>query len=337
MRKGSNPAKDKEVDGGEFIHQVIIPVYIPKQSGYYKDSFSILKLCLTSLWKTIHKKTFITVVNNGSCATVADYLDELLKEELINELIHTPNIGKVNAVIKGLVGFNSPIVTISDADVLFLTGWQDETYKIFHKFHKAGVVGLTPQFKLFKSKSANTILDNLFSRGLKFSIVQNPNALRKFYKSIGWEDDYNKDYLRYNLSLEKEGVTALVGSGHFVSSYRRQVFKEIEIFKNARLGIDSEDYLDGIPLKYGLWRLTTERNYAYHLGNVKEIWMQEKIKELKSAEEKVQILDFSNVAEVNKFSFFLKSRLFQKLLSLPVFEQLLYKFTSLPKDVRKSY
>ena len=77
MRKGLNPQKDKPQEQSEIFHQVIIPVYIPNQEGYFKDSFRIFKICLESLFKTTHSKTFISVVNNGSSKEIQDYLDEL--------------------------------------------------------------------------------------------------------------------------------------------------------------------------------------------------------------------------------------------------------------------
>ena len=65
MRQGFNPHKDQPQEKSEFIHQIIIPVFIPHQHDYFKDSFKILKLCLESLFATIHAKTFITIVNNS--------------------------------------------------------------------------------------------------------------------------------------------------------------------------------------------------------------------------------------------------------------------------------
>ena len=148
MRVGYNPYKDQILEG-TYHHQVVIPVYIPNQEGYFKDSFAILKLCLESLFNTIHNKTFITIINNGSDQIVSHYLDSLLEEKKIHELIHTENIGKLNAVLKGLAGHNIELVTISDADVMFLPNWQMETVKVFKAIAKAGVVGIVPQFKMY--------------------------------------------------------------------------------------------------------------------------------------------------------------------------------------------
>ena len=337
MREGLNPAKDKKIETGDSFHQIIIPVYIPNEEGYFQGSFQILKLCLESLWKTSHEKIFISLINNGSNNRVRLYLEDLLKSKKINELTHTINVGKLNAILKGVVGHNMPIVTIADADVMFLPGWQNATYEIFNNFPRAGVVGLTPQFRLFKSKSANTIFDNFFSKRLRFVPVKNPNALKKFYKSIGWDDNYNKDYLRYNLILRRNKVDALVGSGHYVASYRRELFQNIDSYKNARLGLDSESYLDGISLKYGLWRLTTSQNYAYHLGNTEEGWMKEELGKMSPCREASQVKLRDGIEKVSKGSYFFKNKLFAKILSLQLFQNLFYKYKGLSKEVRKTY
>ena len=77
MRIGFNPNKDKIQQAGDFFHQVIVPVYIHRHEVYFKDRFKILQYCLESLFKTSHNKTYITLVNNGSCDEVLTFLDQL--------------------------------------------------------------------------------------------------------------------------------------------------------------------------------------------------------------------------------------------------------------------
>jgi GT2 family glycosyltransferase len=71
---------------------------------------------------------------------------------------------KVNAILKGLVGHDTELVTITDADVLFLHNWQSETIKVFRNIPKAGVVGIVHQFCNFKGKSENVLLANFFTK-----------------------------------------------------------------------------------------------------------------------------------------------------------------------------
>lgn len=66
MRVGINPNKFDNPKGKKYLHQVIIPVFIPNTEGYFRDSFKIFKLCIDSLLNTVHLNTYITIVNNGS-------------------------------------------------------------------------------------------------------------------------------------------------------------------------------------------------------------------------------------------------------------------------------
>jgi hypothetical protein len=336
MRIGFNPHKDQPQEQSEYLHQIIIPVYIPNQEGYFKDSFVIFQLCLDSLFATIHKKTFVTIVNNGSGNFVKDYLDELLKQNKIHEVIHTQNIGKLNAILKGLAGNNIGLVTISDSDVLFLPDWQTETVKVFNQLPKVGVVGIVPQFKTYKSKCGNLIFDNFFNKNLKFIPVKNPNALVRFYDSIGWARDYNQDYLAYGLGIEiTPDLKVYAGSGHFVATYKKDMFQEIASYIGYKLGGNSEGYLDTAPLKKGYWRVSTYDNYGYHLGNTLEDWMRVEPNSNNSNE----CVDFKleNIKKSSAISYFIKNRLFIKILFIKRVSKLFLQWKGLPKEMVKKY
>ncbi|MBC7439405.1 MAG: glycosyltransferase [Flavobacterium sp.] len=335
MRKGSNPHKDQILSRTNYLHQIIIPVYVPNEEEYFKESFKILQLCLNSIFKTTHSRTFISVVNNGSGLAVKVYLEELLSQNKIQELIHTENIGKLNAILKGLVGNDIELVTIADADVLFLNGWQTQTIKIFKTIPKAGVVGLTPQFKMYETNCGNIIFDNLFHKNLQFSRVFNQTALINFYDSIGWKKDYNTNYLEYNLSYQVENLKVLVGSGHFVATYKKNIFNEITSFLEYKLGGDSEQYIDKLLLKNDYWRLTTQDNFAYHMGNIYENWMSE-IK-FEDVNENQMTSDFHKNKKLNFFFYFFKNRIFVKLFSHKGFNRMFLKWKGLPPEMIKNY
>lgn len=339
MRVGNNPNKIVDQKEPDYNHQVIIPVYIPNEEGYFKDAIKVLKLCLESLNKTVHSKTYITVVNNGSYKAVENYLDKLFLEKKINELIHTDNIGKVNAVLKGLTGNNIELVTISDADVLFLANWQLETMKVFNHFSKAGVVGLTPQFKMFEANCSNMIFENILNKNFKFISVINKKALIYFYDSIGWDRNYNKDYLNLGLGLIKEKFHCFVGAGHYVATYKKDIFEEIQTYIGGKKvsGI-GETYLDEKALEKGYWRLTTHDNFAFHMGNVHEHWMQEELEKLNDDENEVIELNFKRFnPKISKLHFFIKNKLFAKLFSNRAFRKLFYKYKKLPKKMIANY
>lgn len=336
MRIGSNPNKEISQSESLFMHQIIIPVYIPHEEGYFIDAFRILEICLNSLFNSIDSKTYITIVNDGSCAKVIKYLDKLFSEKKINELIHTQNVGKINAVFKGLSGSNIKLVTIADSDVLFLDNWQSETVNVFSKIPKAGVVGIVPQFKMYESNCGNIIFDNLFNKKLKFIPIKSINALVNFYDSIGWDKNYNQDYLKLGLGLEYDNLKCFIGSGHFVATYKRDMFEEIFTYiggkKAAGIG---EVYIDKKSLEKGYWRLTTHDNYAYHMGNVYEDWMI--VPHINKVSIDFSSIDFKKNKKVSYRSYFIKNRLFVKLITIKWIVKLFLQWKKLPKEMIKNY
>jgi hypothetical protein len=338
MRQGHNPHKDIITEEAFYNHQVVLPVYIPNQEGYFKDSFRIFKICLESLFKTTHDKTFISVINNGSSKEIQDYLDELFIAQKIHEVIYTANIGKLNSIVKGLVGNNIELVTIADSDVFFLDNWQQETVKTFNAFPKAGVVGIVPQFRNFSHLCGNLLFENFFSAKLKFTEVKNPEAIKRFFHSIWGEANYNPAHLKWNLTIENEISTAVVGSGHFVATYRKDIFDQTQTYFEYKMGMDTEFYLDEIPLKKGLWRLTTHDNYAYHMGNVFEDWMQETLEGISSNTSKnVTLFEIPEIKNCSKTSYFIKNRLFIKFFNKKPFRRLFYKMKGLPEQEINKY
>ncbi|HEA29137.1 MAG TPA: glycosyltransferase family 2 protein [Leeuwenhoekiella sp.] len=337
MRIGKNPQKFQFVKENKYNHLILIPIYIPHNKGYYLESFEILQYCLESLIKTIHSKTFIAVVNNGSCTEVIQYLNNLLNDKLIHEAIHTFNIGKINSIIKGLAGHDFDLVTISDADIFFQNNWQKETVKVFNEFPKTGVVGIIPQLKMFSYCCENILFDKFWSNHLKFVNVLNPKGIKHFCRSIGWDDSYNKNYLKKHLIIEsKNGFRALLGTGHAVSTYRFEIFKKIN-FKTNDYKLGGEIELDQSSLKFDTWRLTTEDNYAYHMGNTKEVWMHKEIRNLNTSSKDTLKVNYVYKLERKKLAYFFKYRIFRKILKNPYIYRFLLKKKGLPIQFIKHF
>lgn len=317
MRIGYNPNKDKKQELNDFFHQVVIPVYIPDSEGYFKDSLKILEYCLKSLFKTIHPKTYITVVNNGSCIEAAEYLTDLQKTGKIHEIINTTNIGKLNAIIKGISGHNFTFITISDADVLFLENWQEETYNVFEKFPKTGAVCPTPSSKSLKNYTFNIWFDLLFSKSLRFTKVKNPTALKAFAESVQNPNMYQDIHLEKYLTVSKDNFRAVVGAGHFITTYRKEVFENSRIrYSNFMLGGDSEAKLLDLPVvEKGMWRLSTEENFAFHLGNIEEKWMEETLEKIKPNNFLPDNPIFLQKIKFSRIGFIVKHKLFSKILT----------------------
>ena len=279
MRVGTNPRKSAVFTDPDFFHQVIIPVHIPNLSDYFSGSLNILKLCLSSLIRSSHPKTFITIVNNGSCVEVVDFLNTLLQQGAVHELLHTTAIGKLNAVFKGLTGQSFPLVTIADADVLFINGWQDATYKLFAALPKAGAISTTPHSRTLRYLTSNLIADCVWSKDFRFTPVKNQPAMIRFGESIDNSTFLRPVHLKQYMTLTKNGVRAVAGAGHFVCTYRGEIFDGLKVHPERNyIGSDAiKRRIDRLVVKKGFWRLSTEENYTFHMGNVVEDWMNDEM------------------------------------------------------------
>lgn len=338
MRIGLNPNIDKQIEPTDYFHQVVIPVYIPNEEGYFKDSFQILKYCIESLLKTSHSKTYFTIVNNGSCKTVEKYINQLHQDNKINEIITTTNIGKLNAILKGIAGQNMPLITITDADVLFLNHWQKVTYDVFSAFPKAGAVSTTPSSRVLKQYTYNVILSNFFNKKMCFSKVVNKEAMKDFASSIQNPSFYNKFHLDNYLTISTNNTKAVIGASHFVSTYKNILFNhDFKKYSGYVLGGESEnEFLDKPVVEKGYWRLSTADNYTYHMGNTLENWMITKMNSL--FEEQNEFNSFTiNTTKSSKISNFIRVNLFNKILIKPVIWQKFLQYKGLTKEASKNY
>ncbi len=338
MRIGFNPQKDKKQAPNDFFHQVVIPVYIPNQEGYFKDSFTILKLCLNSLFKTSHIQTYFTVVNNGSCCEVRDYLDDLFQNGKIHEVIHTTNIGYINAMLKGITGQQFPFITNADADVLFLENWQEATYEIYKVFPKTGAVSPTPNSKMLKFLTGNIFFEKGITKNISFSEVKNPQAMESFAKSIGNAKLFSKIHLDKYLTIKRNNFEALIGAGHFVVTYRSDIFDGLEKrYTNFILGGDSDFIFDFPVVKKGFWRLSTADNYAFHMGNTLEEWMLTTVEDLKENNLTSDEVPLLTKMESNAFMNWFKIKVFSRLLFKKSIWRLFLRYKGLTKEEASFY
>ncbi|NND62763.1 MAG: glycosyltransferase family 2 protein [Flavobacteriaceae bacterium] len=287
MRIGNNPEKNNTILQIDSYHRVIIPIYIPNLSeDYFKDGLKILSLCIDSLLKTIHEKTRISLVDNGCCAEVVSYLNELYHTEpKVDQLLNSRvNLGKVNALYAIIKSNLEPVITISDADVMFLPNWQQEVETVLQNFPEAGMVSPVPSSKGYGGLYLNsTIYYGLFKGKIRFGKVQDPDGMVKFQESIG-RTMYEPIHLEKYLTLENKKSKVVLGCGHFVATFRAEVFESgpQEVCQHKIVGGSENKYLDIPNDKAGYLRVATLGNYAYHLGNIHEKWMDDKMEMINS-------------------------------------------------------
>ena len=335
MRLGDNPAKDGKLLPDRIIqHRIIIPLHIPYESGYYKDSYEIFELCLNSIIKTSNSELNISVISNGSCKEVNDKLSILFEKQRITELIlEKEAIGKVNSILKALRTTEERLITITDADVLFCNGWENAVIDVFEAFPNSGAVCPIPVFRKHFDLTSNIWLDNLFNDRIRFLPVKDPEALSMFGKSLGWKWLVNEFKDVIGTIKNKNNKIAVLGCSHVVATYKNEVFKGIPN-ANAKFkleGICEYEYTDLPVLKRGGYRLSTYDNYAYHLGNVAESWMYEKFNGLyeeKKVDKNIETLKFLR----KSYFYSYKEKIFKKLLSFDKLKRKILKIKGLNKE-----
>ena len=288
MRIGNNPEKEQNILEVDAYHRVVIPVYIPNLTEpYFQDGLKILKLCFDSLLNTIHKKTKISIINNASCMEVSNHLEELyFKHKEIDQLFNSKiNLGKVNALYAAIKSNLEPIITIADSDVMFLPNWQQATENTMVAFPECGMISPVPSSIAYRGNYLNSTIFYAFFKGkLNFSNVENPDGMIKFQESVGREM-YNKEHLEKYLVISNKKGKAVVGCGHFMATFRTEVFNNSpkENCKFKIVGGSENDYLDKPNDKGGFLRLSTLKNYGYHLGNKEENWMHDEFSKINNS------------------------------------------------------
>jgi len=340
MRKGINPTK-----GGKLIslepcsHRVLIPLHIPNEDGYFQDAYKIFLLCLNSLLKTSHTKLKISIISNKSSNSINQRLLKLYEEGIINELIiEKEGLGKINSLLKALRTTEERLVTITDADVLFLNNWEQEIVSVFKSFPKAGAVSPVPVFRKHLDLTSNIWLDNLFNSKIRFQPVKDRRALEKFVQSIGWQ------YLPENYgdtigTITQNNTTAVLGCPHFVATYKSEVFKLMPETNTPYL-IDGDSelkYLDLPTIKMDGYRLSTNTNNAYHLGNVFEPWMEEAFNALKNVEKQNVNYQDLKLLRSCQLKFIVSEKLFKKIIKSPFLLKFLLKNKGLTEAQVNNY
>ena len=272
MRQGVNPEKYKDEKNLQKQHRVVVVFYIPNtKEDYYAETLKVLDVCLDSLINTINPETTnITLINNNSTpeaeAVVAQY-----RQHVDKYVVYSENKGKVYAVINEVRGIFEPFVTIADSDVLFFSGWEKAVFEVFQNHPKAGVVAPLPsQYSAFYC-NASVFFDKALTGKLGYGKVVTDADVDLYIKGVNNEGlmangmQYNWKEKQYYLDGK---VKAVVGSNHFVATYKSSIFKKQHTFPEIKFQNGYEErFIDCLADTKGLYRLSTVKCYAYHMGN----------------------------------------------------------------------
>lgn len=274
MREGVNPEKFKGEKNRLKQHRVLVVFHIPNlQEDYYKESLKVLDSCLNSLVSTVNfETTNITLINNNSVEEVDTVVNKYLNKKQIDKYIqYSENRGKVYAVIDEVRGVFEKFVTITDCDVLFFSGWEQNVFDIFKNYPRAGVVSPLPsQYSSFNS-NASVFCDHFIFGAIKYDKLVEDEDTDLYLRGvnnialINKKGRFNWKEKQYYLNGK---IKAVIGANHFVATYKSAVFKNESKFPEIKFenGYEKE-FIDTLADKKGLYRLSTIKTYAYHIGN----------------------------------------------------------------------
>jgi hypothetical protein len=277
MRIGANPLRHKNVASSYKRHRLIIPVYIPEQSGYFEHAVPILRMCLQSAFATIDPgQVSITVINNASVDGVDEILSAAYRDGRIDRYIRNRvNRGKPDAIAGEILASYETFVTVADSDVLFLPGWLQAVERVFVAFPSAGSVSPFPAPTLHFYHTANAWLQALARGSIRLSREAGSEDLRDFAVSVGHPDMFDERDYAFQYSTQRAGQRALIGGGHFAVCMRRRAFDGFlyePIFRGTGAG---EPIMDARIDQAGYLRLSTSGAWVRHMGNTPQPWMTE--------------------------------------------------------------
>ncbi|WP_196886369.1 glycosyltransferase [Aureivirga sp. CE67] len=279
MRIGVNPEKSKLSEIKYKQHRIIIPVYIPESDEeYFQNLFEVLKVCIESILKTVDlNNTVITIINNNCKVEVTDYIETLLINKYIDKHVkYTENYGKVYTVLAEARASYEDLITITDADVFFFTGWENEIIKAFNTFSKAGVISPLPVPNLAFYNNTSLFFDKLFS--IKKGKIVSNKSFELFEEGVGNKEVFKK-WKNKQFYLKSGDYPICIGACHFVATYRRSVLQNIEylkpkyVFKNGYENKVLDKPIDVL----GYYRLSLNKSFAYHLGNNIPKWIENEV------------------------------------------------------------
>lgn len=272
MRDGVNPEKFKNELLPVFLHRVIAPVYIPNlEDAYYRNQYEVFKKFLNHLIASVNPlTTAITLIDNNSCSEISGLIDS--NRSRIDKIIRfNENKGKVFPVLQEARSSAESFITITDADVLFYKGWEEGVFNIFAKCPKAGVVAPLPSAGLAFYCNTAVFIDNFFKGKIKYDKFISDQDSEMYLYGMGNKALLNRTNRKYSWKQRQyylSGTDAIIGCGHFVATYKREIFKDSTGFPKLKFknGLE-ENFIDILSDQKGFYRLSTRRTYAYHMGN----------------------------------------------------------------------
>ncbi|HVQ36406.1 MAG TPA: glycosyltransferase family 2 protein [Pyrinomonadaceae bacterium] len=273
MRVGTNPSKHAIAAKAPAPVTVALLVYVPFESGYFKDGLDVVRLCLQSVYQNTTPDHDVFVFDNGSAKSIVDFLQAEQRDGRIQYLaLAGSNIGKPAALNFIFGAAPGEYIAYSDGDAFFFPGWLEAHLDILKTFPRVGIVNGLPARHLMDWATKSTIAEAQANPDIKIEKGRliPEDVIASLCEGVGRSfDAYLKETEHLeDVKLTHRGVQAYVGAHHFQFVARKSVLSELGPMQATlalgRAELEFDEKID----RAGYMRLSTGSQFVFHLGNL---------------------------------------------------------------------